>query len=303
MGCKKSIRVLLILQLYITAGFAQISGVLLDKSSGRPVRYASIWIEGEQIGISSEEDGSFSINVKTEDYVKKYLTISCVGYAKLRSEITTVPMIIKLSPTNNLLKEVFLFSAKNTLTKKIGVLDRNQITRLHGATAPDMIAHFYPYTEDFKTFPFLRKVLLVSESKINTAEFRLRLFEVSDSGEPANDLIEPLFGYAKKGRNYVTVDLTERNFKVPDKGFFVAIEWLILDRNKSFMKTYKGQTDKKIKVVSYEPFIGTTLPGKDSKNWMYQSGSWKKTQDVWDGKTLNKNLPVDELLFQLLLSN
>lgn len=303
MACEKSIRLLAILQLYLTVGFAQISGVLLDQSSGRPVPYANIWIEGERIGISSEEDGSFRINVKAEDYVKRYLTISCVGYSNRRSEITTLPMTVRLSPTNNLLTEVILFSAKNTLTKKIGVLDRNKIRRFHGAISPDMIARFYPYTEDFKLLPFLRKILLVSDSKINTAQFRLRLFEVSDAGEPTNDLIEPLFGYAKKGTNYVTIELTDRNFKIPHKGFFVACEWLILDRNKSFHKIYKGLTDKTARVVGYEPYIGTALPGKDSRNWIYQSGAWKNTQDVWDGKTLTKNLPVEELQFQLILSN
>jgi hypothetical protein len=66
---------------------------------------------------------------------------------------------------------------------------------------------------------------------------------------------------------------------------------------------YKGLTAKKDKVVSYEPFIGSTLPGKDSGNWLYQSGIWKRTYDVWDGKKLNKDLPIEAPLFQLLLSN
>ena len=294
---------LLFIQLCAITGSAQISGLILDKSSGKPVPYASIWIEGEQIGTTSEEDGSFHLNVKSEDYLKRYLTISCVGYLKSKNEIAVVPIKVELSPASYLLKEVVVFSAKNTLTKKLDLLDKNQIRRWFGAISPNMMAHLYPYTEDFKTLPFLRKILLVSDSKINTAQFRLRLFEVADSGEPGIDLIEPMFAYAKKGRNYVTVDLTEQNFKVPEKGFFVACEWLILDRNKSFTKTYKEHTDKKINVIGYEPSIATTLPGKESRNWIYQSGTWKKTYDLWDGKTLNKNLPVEELLFQLVLSN
>ena len=291
------------LQLCATMVLAQISGVVVNKSSGQPVPYANIWIEGENIGISSEEDGSFRLNVKAVDYAKKYLITSCMGYVTLRSEVSDSIMKVELSPTSYLLKEVFLFQAKNTSTTKIGLLDRNHINRWLGAISPEMIAHFYPYTDDFKKFPFLKKIILVSDSKINTAQFHLRLFEVSAAGEPGNDLIEPLIGYGVKGKNYVTVDLTDQNFRVPEKGFFVACEWLILDRNKSFTKMYKGQTAKKDKVVSYEPFIGSTLPGKDSGNWLYQSGIWKRTYDVWDGKKLNKDLPIEAPLFQLLLSN
>jgi hypothetical protein len=231
------------------------------------------------------------------------LTISCVGYTKGRNEITNLPIRVELSPANYILKEVIVYRAKNTLTKTLGLLDRNQIRRWQVASGPEMLSRFYPYTEDFKTFPFLQKVILVSESKISTAQFQLRFFEATDSGRPGNDLIEPVFGYAKKGKNYVTVDVAQQNFKVPDKGFFVAVEWLFLDRNKSFTKTYKGQTNKKVKVVSYEPDIATTLGGKDSRNWSYHSGSWIQTYDYWDGKKLTKNHPVEEPLFQLVLSN
>lgn len=300
---KKSFFLTFILPFYFALCSAQISGVILDKSSRKPVPYVNIWIEGEQIGVSSEENGTFLINVKAADYAKKYLSISSVGYLKGRSLITNAQMIVELTPTNQLLNEVFLFSAKNTLRKKIGLLNRNQIGRWWGTVSPVIIARFYPYDEIFKTLPFLREVILVTDSKINTAQFRLRLFEVSDSGGPGNDLVEPLFGYAKKGRNYVTMDVTDRNFKVPENGFFVAFEWLILDRNKSYIKTWKGHTDKKIKLIGYEPSVGSNLPGKNSKNWVYESGTWKNTQNRWDGQKLTENLAVEDLLFQLVLSN
>ena len=43
---------------------AQIKGVVKDSISGKPIAYVNIWVENENIGTTSEENGSFSLDIK-----------------------------------------------------------------------------------------------------------------------------------------------------------------------------------------------------------------------------------------------
>ena len=50
---------LLLINFYVSA---QTKGVVVDES-GKPIPYVNIWVENENIGTTSEENGEFSINV------------------------------------------------------------------------------------------------------------------------------------------------------------------------------------------------------------------------------------------------
>ena len=41
---------------------AQIKGVVTDSLSGKPIPFVSVWSENQNIGTTSEEDGTFTIN-------------------------------------------------------------------------------------------------------------------------------------------------------------------------------------------------------------------------------------------------
>ena len=43
---------------------AQIKGVVKDSLTGNPIPYVNIWVENKNIGTTSEENGSFSIDLK-----------------------------------------------------------------------------------------------------------------------------------------------------------------------------------------------------------------------------------------------
>jgi hypothetical protein len=57
---------------------AQIKGVVKDSVTGKPISYTNIWVENETIGVSSEENGEFSINTTKT----KNLVFSALGYEK-----------------------------------------------------------------------------------------------------------------------------------------------------------------------------------------------------------------------------
>ena len=67
---------LLLMSFYVSA---QTKGVVVDES-GKPIPYVNIWVENENIGTTSEENGEFSINVSDN----KYLIFSAIGYETQR---------------------------------------------------------------------------------------------------------------------------------------------------------------------------------------------------------------------------
>ena len=58
---------------------AQIKGVVKDSISGKPIPYVSIWIQNENIGITSEENGEFTISSTEKN---KNLIFSALGFEK-----------------------------------------------------------------------------------------------------------------------------------------------------------------------------------------------------------------------------
>ena len=46
---------------------AQVKGIVKDNSTGEPIPFVNIWVENENIGTTTEINGTFSINVKEKD--------------------------------------------------------------------------------------------------------------------------------------------------------------------------------------------------------------------------------------------
>ena len=72
---KKRLWILFLLMSFYVS--AQTKGVVVDES-GKPIPYVNIWIENENIGTTSEENGEFSINSPKD----KNLIFSILGFDK-----------------------------------------------------------------------------------------------------------------------------------------------------------------------------------------------------------------------------
>lgn len=59
---------------------AQMSGIVKDSLSGKPVPYVNIWVDNESIGTTTELDGSFSLDINED----KVLVFSALGYEKIK---------------------------------------------------------------------------------------------------------------------------------------------------------------------------------------------------------------------------
>ncbi len=71
-------RLLTVILIFIPVSiFSQISGVVMDKSSGYPVRYAAIRVEGWNRVFMADIYGRFTLS---EEALNKTLTISAIGF-------------------------------------------------------------------------------------------------------------------------------------------------------------------------------------------------------------------------------
>ena len=66
--------IFLLMSFYVSA---QTKGVVVDES-GKPIPYVNIWVENENIGTTSEENGEFSIAASAN----KNLIFSILGFDK-----------------------------------------------------------------------------------------------------------------------------------------------------------------------------------------------------------------------------
>ncbi|RNI26782.1 carboxypeptidase-like regulatory domain-containing protein [Rufibacter latericius] len=280
------------------AGFCQVKGIIVDKETNKPVAFANIWVENENLGATSSEKGEFSLG--QSDMQGKTLVISCLGYEKARVTIPGEVLRVALTPSAIALKEVTV--KKSTKRNKLIVnrLDDNTEYSFGSNGTPWIVAQYIPYKPTYAATPFLDEVSLVSLSNLKNATFKLRLLQVGENGAPGSDLLSvPLLGVAPKGIKTVKLDLSQHDLKIPEQGFFIAFEWLILKQNRYEAIDPETGAKEVPARITYEPSIRCYGPDQRTPNgWIYHQGKWTSTSQR-EGDAITSATPH----FQLTLSN
>lgn len=285
-----------LLFLFSNAVLGQVKGVVTDQSTGKPVPYANIWVENENLGTTSDENGKFTLSNLAN---AKTLVVSCLGYDRAKVAAQAGVMTVKLVPVHTTLKEVVV--KKNTPREKKVVnqlSDRTEFAFSSNGT-PWIVAQYIPYQPSFAATPFLDEIALVTLSNIKKAKFKVHLYQVGKDGAPGADLLPvPLVVEAGKGVQKVAVDVSLYDVQIPKTGVFIAFEWLILKQN--IYEKVDSETGQKLKGnVAFEPSIRTYGPSSQKRNgWIYDQGTWRST-DEKDGDGITQASPH----FQLTLSN
>jgi hypothetical protein len=298
MSEKKLLFVLLLLGLYTSA---QIKGVIKDSISGQPIPYVNIWVDGETIGTTSEENGSFSLDIKEE----KILIFSALGYESKKS--SSKNEIILLKPKVIELKEVVVASAKKNKTIKVNSFKKNKIKVYYGAgIEPTIIAKKIEPTDQIIKHPYLKEINFLSLCQLEKAKLVLRFFEIDADGKPGDDYLgENIIIIIKKGQNLNKLNLEKYNIRIPDKGFFIAFEFLTIEENKYTFKNTQELDGKSIKkeFVSFDPVIGTT-PTENQNSYQYTKGIWYKRGKFSNvDKLTSYQNKFGELAIELTLTN
>jgi hypothetical protein len=202
------------------------------------------------------------------------------------------------------LDEIFINSKKSTQELIIGEFKKYKINHYFGCgIKPWISARFFKYNSNFDKTPFIKKIRVLTKSDVKGSKFNIRLYGVNENGEPKNYIYDKnIIGIAKKGKKTTEIDISKLNIEFPKNGFFIAIEWLIIEHNKYEYKYTMEGSRKKLYGISYEPAIGTLPAETDENSWVFNQGKWRK---VWKnvGTSKNYNDKYSLLAIELTLTN
>lgn len=278
MTYQKFFLVLILIHSFVSA---QIRGVVKDSLNGKPIPYVSIWVENETIGTTSEEDGTFFINAAEN----KILIFSSLGYEKVRQRLSAKKEVL-LVPKTVAIEEIIIQPRKGTKTREIGETE-NTLSEAFDS-APSIDLKYFPYSEAYKKTPYLKKVVMYTDSRIPSATLKLHFYSVDAQGNPGAELLTDEYRVSvKQGVGKSSFNITELGLAMPKNGIYVGFEKLMIEDNRSNGGRF------------YPLVLYNRLP-KDFE-FVYTGGKWQK-------KTLRSDLSSEvkkayEPAINLILTN
>ncbi len=280
----------------------QIKAIVIDSKTKEKIPYVNIWNENGKWGTSSNDEGVFDL-IKFDSSTN--FIFSAIGYKTASYKYNSISTFVELIQEPKELKEVVVQSRKNTIEYQFGNFKKSEVKHswVTGG-GPLILANLFPHKEVYNKTPFLKKIGVLTISDVNNAKFNLRLYELTEKGEPGSLIYENnIIGIAKKGKNITEIDISNLNISFPQKGLFIAYEFLIMESNK-FEYTYTQKDSReKFKTIDYEPNVGTIPCDFQERMWSYKNGNWVQA----DFKFLEPKNEIKgkfhQLAIQLTLSN
>ena len=99
---------------------AQITATIKNPTDQKPIPYVNIWVENENIGVTADENGKFSIVA----LANSKLVFNALGYDDKTIEASKIDGIVYLIPKVFELKEVIVYQLKKLLKIKLGHLNQ-----------------------------------------------------------------------------------------------------------------------------------------------------------------------------------
>ena len=280
--------------------FGQLKSVIIDSETKGKIPYVNIWVENENIGTTSNENGEFELEIDGN----KIVLFSAIGFETKKISSDSIKNTVKLKPLVTELEEIVISSKKLTQELTIGEFKKSKINNYFGCgIKPWITARYFEYKDDYEKTSFLKTIRILTKSDVKNSKFNIRLYGVSENGEPENYIYnQNIIGIAKKGKKTTEIDVSKLNIEFPESGFFIAIEWLIIEENKYKFKYTMEGSRKKSEGISYEPDIGTIPAETDENSWIFNQGKWRK---VWknNGGIKKYNGKYSLMAIELTLSN
>lgn len=271
--------------------FAQTKGVVVD-ILGNQIPYVNIWVVGENVGTTSEEDGTFIINAAKD----KILIFSAVGFETKRTTLNDDQRIMLKSKIFEL-DAVIISKIKNT--KEYETTDsKNRFYLPEPQSVPWVLGRKFSSKDDFK---YIKSLLFYTHSEVENGMFRARIFRIGNDGLPNEDVLpEEVVVKVKKGKQKTIVNVMIYKIKIPEEGIVVAFESLLINQNKYMQKGRMGNSKKTIESLNYSPHI-LYFYNNTFESYSYRVGKWARfSKDFYD-KYADIKLPIPAI--ELILTN
>lgn len=272
--------------------FAQTKGVVID-TLGNPIPYVSIFVENENKTTTSEENGTFSIQVLAE----AKLIFSALGYEKKTVLAKDAAKVVLKSVIFDL-QDVVIKKANKPKTLEIGKVSNSILEAFD--TGPKIDAKFFPFQKQYNKTKWIKKIMLFTDSPIEGASIKLHLYSVVKNGAPGDELLtKDLIVYLKKGIYRHQFDIYDMDIEMPENGIFVAFEKMRIENNRIEKNITDSQTGMVRTEISYAPKV---LYHQVKRAFMYSfsGGSWHKRVNE---EEVGQPFGIYEPTLTLLLSN
>ncbi len=257
---------------------AQIKGVVVDENN-KPIPYVNIWYENGALVTTSEDIGTFSLEIKNQE---KNLIFSALGFETKIIDVKETEKVV-LKTVNIKLEEVEIKRSFLKQQKEFGYYESWGF-RWHEDYFVNAI--FFNISEGERdNYSFIKEIKFRTLSENKNAKIRIYLVAVNADGSPSeNTLSDELILEVKKGNSKNIIDFSTMKIAIPENGFFIVFEKLKIEQNKHYEEFYfKDNNGNKItrKGMSYQPEIAL-VPLKEAVGWN------KRVNDKWEKSAKTK---------------
>lgn len=274
---------------------AQIKGVVKDSISGKSISYVNIWVQNENIGSTSEENGEFSINTTAD----KNLIFSALGYEKKVTKISK-STIVTLKPIEYQLDEVVV--AKKFQSKQIEIGKTENPIYQAFDNGPRIDVKYFPYKLKYNKTKFIKQVAIETDSKIDNTSFKIHFYSVDNNGFPGEELLKKDYIVSvKQGLIKTFFNVLDFNLRMPKNGIFIGFEKLIIEKNKLEKEIINYNTNTTKIQKTYYPFVLYNYVERESQ-FSFSGGKWLLKNKKNEKGELEK-ITIYEPAINLVLTN
>jgi len=195
-----------------------ISGVVYDSATQHCLPYSNAFISGTTVGAVADETGHFKF-ILPDSLLGKEMVVTMLGYS-----IYSVKNLKSFDYSKY--KEVSLGAQK---------ANAGDINFAYGSELASFIPNNSGQTDIIKTIRFY-----ITKKGFPTEPFGANLYELDvKTGEPGANLVDTCFILsAKKGNEWVELDISKYHIPLPRNGFFISMRWL--PNSKNDLYTFNG---------------------------------------------------------------
>lgn len=232
----------------------KIRGAVYNRETREPIPYATIQKSGTKVFKDANELGQFEIPATINDS----LVVTSIGFNTfkirilaeglndsifLEPKITVSPEITVSKPT----LETFGFVNEKTDRSCSG---GEEVTRYEVATLIEV-----PETVGFYR---ISKILIKGRDFGSNNPLRLHIYAVDSNGLPGKELLSSDIVITSKEdkRNINTVELKDQNIFIEEGSFFVGLQWLGTQKQRTFIGPELYETFRKDKLFTYRRNLG-----------------------------------------------
>lgn len=255
-------------------------GHVLDNKTKEPIPYVNLSFLNTLKGTSTDEKGHFFIDIPSA-LLEKQLHISSLGY----NDTIIVAKSLYRSKRFEMIEESFeldevVVSESFGNSAVLNPISSYSLTSgFSSSSTPWVLALYFPnigaqkkYIEKVSVFFQKNKGFKRSKSK-----FRLRIYEVdAKTNKPGEDILrKSIVLESDINEDFVSIDLSALNIKIPKSGVYIGVEWLFVPYN-WYPNTFKHSiTNKKVVEDRFAPTFGAIYNrNQNYRAMVYGMGEW-----------------------------